>query len=140
MTWMNGEVKLQDRNAYVSLDSRFEENVPFVELPCINWFGIWARSPTPLDAYFPEDEEKSYLALERRLIEIAGETSDGWAVYCMRVLSRGIAELYFYSKDSATLAKVLTALKAEFPNYRVEHEAKNDQSWSEYFKYLKAIR
>ena len=120
------------------IDDRFAKAVPVKELPCLNWFGVWFVGSAPEDAFVPRAEEETFLAFERRLIEVAGTLSKGWAVYCLRLLSRGIAEYYLYSRDTSTLSGLVAEMKRHYPQYRLEHETKNDAGWSEYSKYLKA--
>src|SRR5258708_561406 len=102
MTWLQGDVHLQDRQAHVLVDDRFKVNTPSRELPYINWFGVWFLGPASPDRYVPEPEERSFEAFEKKLIEIARSLSGGWAVYCLRLLSKGIVEFYMYSRDAQT--------------------------------------
>lgn len=140
MTWLQANVRLQDREAHLLVDDRFGANLPKSQLAYINWFGVWFMGPTPPDRYVPESEESTFKALEQRLIQTAGAVSNGWAVYCIRLLSTGIVEFYMYSRDAQTLVGVIPELKKHYPQYRMEHEAKQDSSWSEYTKYLAAAR
>lgn len=140
MPWQQTEIQLQDRASHVLVDDRFSEMVPVAELPCLNWFGVWFVQPAPEGSYVSPVEEAAFLTLERQLIEIAGHCSNGWAVYCLRLLSRGIVEYYFYSQDRSTLEGVIPEMKRLFPQYRIEHDSKEDVSWSEYSKYLKAVQ
>jgi hypothetical protein len=138
MTWRQLEIQLQDRLVHALIDDRFAQTVPIRELPCLNWFGVWFTKPAPQDAFVAPEEEQALLALERRLIEVAGKQAHGWAVYCLRLLSRGIAEYYLYSRDASTLAGVVAEMQQHCPEYRIEHETKDDPPWFEYSKYLRA--
>jgi hypothetical protein len=139
MTWRQSQIQLQDRVAHALIDTRFAGTIPVRELPCLNWFGIWFSKPAPVDAYIAPEEEQNLTSLERHLIEIAGDVASGWAVYCLRLMSRGMAEYYLYSRDGSTLAEVAPRLRQHAPGYRIEHETKEDPDWSEYSKYLKAV-
>ena len=138
MAWRQSQIQLEDGLAHILIDDRFAKSVPVRELPCLNWIGVWLVKPPPHDTFVAPDEEPTFLSVERRLIEVAASLASGWAVYCLRLLSRGIAEYYFYSRDSATLAGIVAEMKRHAPGYRIEHEAKTDSQWSEYSKYLKA--
>lgn len=140
MPWKQAYIELQDRNVHALVDYRFSETAPIAELPCINWIGLWACEPVIGNNYIPENEQHKFKKVEMALIEIAGQQAYGWAVGCIRLLSRGIAEFYFYSKDEETLAQVVPELKKQFPEYRAEFKCKRDETWSEYFKYLSAIQ
>jgi hypothetical protein len=139
MSWHQAHVQLKDRLAHVLLDGRFAGTAPVAALPCLNWFGVWCREGTSEDEFIAVSEEAAISTLERQLIEVAGQCADGWAVYCMRVLSRGMVEYYLYSRDSSTLEDVSAEMLQYFPEYRIEHEAKDDASWFEYFKYHGAV-
>ena len=65
--------------------------------------------------------------------------SNGWAVYCIRMLSRGIVEYYMYTRYASTLAGLDAEFKRDYPQYRIEHDTKIDAEWSEYSKYLAAV-
>lgn len=137
MAWRESQIQLQGRLARVLVDNRFAQAAPARELPCLNWFGVWFTKPVPQDAFVAPEEAPHVLALERRLIEVAGKQASGWAVYCFRLLSGGIAEYYLYSRDASTLARVVPEMKRYWPEYRIEHETKDDSQWSEYSRYLK---
>lgn len=139
MAWHQNQIQLKDRLAHVLVDGRFADTAPITALPCINWFGVWCRENVSEDEFISVKEEDAMSTIERQLIEIAGKKADGWAVYCIRLMSRGLAEYYLYSKDHSTLKDVCTELHKFFPEYRIEHEAKVDASWSEYFKYHEAV-
>jgi len=132
-------MELQDRTAHVLLDMRFAESAPIAVLPCLNWFGVWFRDTPNEDEYVSASEEAIIVELERQLVQVVGRCADGWAVYCIRIMSRGLAEYYLYSKNAATLSKVVSEMNRDFPEYRIEHEAKADPNWSEYIKYRSAI-
>src|SRR5262245_50888263 len=140
MTWRQSQVQLQDRKLHMIIDDRFAKAAPVKELPCLNWFGVWFVGPTTEDVFVPPAEEQTFLALERRLIEVAGTLANGWAVYWLRLLSRGIVEYYLYSRDASTLSGVITEMKREYPKYKLEHETRDDAAWSEYSKYLRALQ
>src|SRR5687768_17951107 len=107
MAWRQSQIHLQDRVAHVLIDDRFARSVPVRELPCLNWIGVWFVKPVPDNAFLAPEEEQTFLSVERRLIEVAGALASGWAVYCLRLLSRGVAEYYLYSRDGATLAGIV---------------------------------
>lgn len=140
MVWHQNQIQLQDRVAHALVDSRFADKAPIAALPCINWFGIWCRETPAEDEYFAANESDTISMIERELIEISSDKANGWAVYCIRLISRGIAEYFLYSKEEATLREVCAELRQRYPEYRIEHEAKRDTSWSEYFKYYGAIK
>jgi hypothetical protein len=139
MAWHQNQIQLQDRLAHVLIDGRFTDAAPIAALPCINWFGVWCREVPSENEFIAANEESAMATIERQLIEISGEKANGWAVYCIRLISRGFAEYFLYSKDPSTLKDVCTELHQFFPEYRIEHEAKLDASWSEYFKYYETI-
>ena len=138
MSWIQASLQLHDRAVHAILDARFSATAPVPELPCLNWIGLWMREAVPENSYVAETKHESFLALEREMIQLAAEISNGWAVYCIRLLSRGIAEYYFYTRDVDTLSRLLPLLKHQHPEYRIERECKTDPAWSEYKKYLKA--
>src|ERR1051326_5538856 len=111
MAWRQSQIQLHDRLSHVLIDDRFAKAVPVRELPCLNWIGVWFVKPAPDDAFVAPDEEQMFVSIERRLIEVAGTLASGWAVYCLRLLSRGIAEYYLYSRDTGTLAGIVAELK-----------------------------
>lgn len=72
MTWLQSQIRLQDRLSHMLIDDRFAKAAPVKELPCLNWFGVWFVGPAAEDVSVPPAEEQTFLALERRLIEVAG--------------------------------------------------------------------
>lgn len=135
MPWGQKEIQVSNRVANLLLDSRFCDKAPIKELPQIHWFGVWCQRPAPNGRFVAADEEQTLLQLERKLIEVAGRISNGWAVYVMRIMSQGLLEFYLYARDSSTLNGVTDELKKIFPNYRIEHDSQNDSDWAEYSKY-----
>jgi len=103
MPWNQKEIQVANRVANLLLDSRFCDKAPINELPQIHWFGVWCQRAVPSDRFVADAEEHTLLHLERKLIEIAGQVSNGWAVYVMRIMSQGLLEFYLYARDSSTL-------------------------------------
>lgn len=53
-----------------------------------------------------------------------------------RIAAPGIREYYFYHADQARLSKPLSALRAIYPNYRMEFVTTDDIAWEQYGKYV----
>ncbi|HEY9103141.1 DUF695 domain-containing protein [Chitinimonas sp.] len=140
MPWLQNPIKLKDGLSHVMVDDRFAQVAPLEELGQLNWFGVWFKETPPEGALLHPDEEAAFAELERALVEMAERHANGWAVFCLRVLSYGIAEFYFYSRDAATLADVVDELRTAHPGYRIEHQSKPDESWAAYRKFLLAAK
>lgn len=139
MTWQEASIKLNDRDVYAVLDAHFSDMAPIIELPCLNWLGLWPPKPVSSEANDSKKDDSWFLEVEPHILEIASTISDGWAVYVARLVTRGVTEYYFYTKDESTLASLVPELRKHFPQHRMEHERKSDQTWSEYFKFQAAM-
>ncbi|GAB3252168.1 DUF695 domain-containing protein [Chitinimonas naiadis] len=140
MSWLQSRLTLKNGPSHIMVDSRFADTAPLEELACLNWFGVWFKQTPTEDTLLHPDEVADFAELERALIETAERHANGWAVYGVRVLSYGIAEFYFYSRDETTLADVVAELRTAHPGYRVEHQAKTDPTWAAYRKFLLALK
>ncbi len=69
-------------------------------------------------------------------MHLCGQFGRGWAVYVMRIDTRGIREYYFYCGEAATLDLALPSLRKAFPTYRIEFEETTDAAWSRYKTFL----
>ena len=139
MVWRQSNIQLQDRAAHALVDDRFASDPPTQQLPWLTWVGVWFRYETPEGRYISGEEEADFGIFEKRLIELADSLAQGWAVYCLRLLSRGIVEFYFYTRDESTLASLVDRFKLQYPEYRVEKDTFPDTEWVEYKKYLSAV-
>ncbi|WP_179958246.1 DUF695 domain-containing protein [Chitinimonas arctica] len=136
MAWLTSIRQHADRITHVLIDDRFAGNPPAEALPCLNWFAIWFAETPPANALIAAQEEAAFEQVQRSLVDLAQQHADGWAVYGLRVMSYGIAEYYFYSRDESTLAGVQVELERAHPGYRIEHASKVDASWAVYKKFL----
>ena len=135
MPWSNRTTQIDNRPAQVLIDDRFRTSAPIRELPRLAWFGVYCRQD-PGGAFWHPDESATLDAIEQDLIRLCGEFGCGWAVYVMRVATRGIREYYVYLGDGAALAQALPGLRKAYPTYRIEFEETADAEWRRYRTFL----
>jgi hypothetical protein len=135
MPWSHRTTHIQGRPAGVLLDDRFRAALPVRELPRLAWFGVYCRHE-PGGGFWNPDETASLDSIEQDLIGLCSRFGDGWAVYVMRIDTRGIREYYFYCGGSAALAQALQSLRAAHPDYRIEFDETTDADWSRYRTFL----
>ena len=135
MPWSHRITEIDSRPAQVLIDDRFRASLPVRELPRLGWFGVYCRHD-PGSSYWHPDETESLDTIERDLIRLCEQYGRGWAVYVMRIDTRGIREYYFYCGGSAALAQALQDLRAAHPDYRLELEETTDAEWSRYQTFL----
>jgi hypothetical protein len=75
-------------------------------------------------------------ASSRRRSRSAREEQWRSVVYVIRIATPDIPDYYLYHADQAELSKAFSALKATYPNRRVEFEATDDIAWEQYGKYV----
>ena len=105
MTWRNYQTVLEDRPALVLFDDKFGKQHP-ADVDCLAWFGVYARMD-PGTSYWNPEENAELDAIESSLLRLCDRVSQGEAIYCRRVDTRGIREYYLYCPERAVLAAVL---------------------------------
>lgn len=135
MPWSHRTTEIESRPAGVLIDDRFRGSLPVRELPRLAWFGVYCRHDAGSRFWHP-DETESLDTIECDLIRLCEQFSQGWAVYVMRIDTRGIREYYFYCGGSAALAQALLSLRTTHPDYRIEFEETADAEWSRYRTFL----
>ena len=83
-------------------------------------------------------EKKALDAVEEDLVRLCGQAGHGWAVYVLRIATRGLREYYVYIGETVDFAQVLPGLRAQHPDYRIEYEEMEDASWRRYKRCLRA--
>jgi hypothetical protein len=131
MSWSQHTTQIEGRPAGVLIDERFRVLLPVRELPRLAWFGVHCRRD-PGSAFWHPDETASLDAIEGDLIRLCGQFGRGWAVYVIRIDTRGIREYYFYCGGSAALVQALPRLQAAHPDYRIDFEETTDEEWRRY--------
>jgi hypothetical protein len=119
----------------VPIDDRFHGSLPVRELPRLAWFGVYCRQD-PGGGFWHPGETESLDTIEQDLIRLCEQFGRGWAVYVMRIDTRGIREYYLYCGARAALAQALPSLRAAHPDYRIEFEETTDAEWSRYRTFL----
>ncbi|MBE7467365.1 MAG: DUF695 domain-containing protein [Planctomycetes bacterium] len=135
MSWSHRTTQIESRPAGVLIDDRFRGSLPVRELPRLAWFGVYCRHD-PGGGFWHPDETPALDAIEQDLIRLCEQFGRGWAVYVMRIDTRGIREYYLYCGGSAALAQALPSLRAAHPDYRIEFEETADPEWSRYRTFL----
>lgn len=136
MTWQLFDAEILGNQAQVLLDDQFITDNPGEDLPNIAWFGVWCSKDT--EGHFWNPEETDTLnQIEQELLDLAGQSGNGWAVYVRRVISAGKREYFFYFGGDAALSDVLPQLQSQHPEYRIEYDVKPDPAWTYYFSWLK---
>jgi Family of unknown function (DUF695) len=135
MAWLHRTTEIQNRSAQVLIDDRFQDSAPMRELPRLIWVGVYCRNE-PGASFWHPDETAALDAVEDDLIRQCEQFGGGWAVYVMRIDTRGIREHYFYAGDAADLPAAVTALQAAHPEYRIEVDQKVDPEWDRYQTFL----
>jgi hypothetical protein len=135
MAWSHRTTEIGSRPAQVLIDDRFRDDAPVRELPRLIWFGVYCRNE-PGASFWHPDETGALDFIEDDLIRLCEQFGRGWAVYVMRIDTRGIREYYFYSGDATELPAAVTPLKAEHPEYRIEVDQKLDPAWERYRTFL----
>lgn len=135
MPWKHRLTQIDKRPAQVLVDDRFRSAAPVSQLPRLGWFGVYCRHDAGNGFWHP-DEAASLDAIERDLIRLCGQLGNGWAVYVMRIDTRGIREYYFYFGGSAALGQVPASLRGAHPDYRIDFEETTDAEWSRYKTFL----
>jgi hypothetical protein len=139
MTWKNGSASIDGRAALVLIDDRFGAAAPVKELHHLVWVGVWCALP-PGEHYWAPEETPVLDRIEDNLLKIVSDVGRGWAVYVMRICTRGIREYYFYVGEQVDLHRLATLVSASYPPYRIETSSKEDPGWAWYLKHLEAIR
>lgn len=135
MPWSNRPIQIDGRPAQILIDDRFRLTAPIRELPRLACFGVFCRQD-PRNGFWHPDETASLDAIERDLIQLCGTFGRGWAVYIMRIDTRGVREYYLYSGNNSALAQVLPNMKAAHPDYRIEFKETEDAVWNRYKTFL----
>jgi hypothetical protein len=135
MSWSQRTTEIENRPAQILIDERFRSSAPVGELSRLCWFGVYCRRD-PGGSFWHPDETSSLDEVERDLIRLCEQFGRGWAVYFMRVDTRGIREYYIYAGTSAGIEAVLPSLKAAHPDYRIEFAETPDASWTRYQTFL----
>jgi hypothetical protein len=138
MTWTYHITEIDGRQAQVLIDDRFQEPHVPSELSRVAWFRVHAQRD-PGAGFWRLDETESLEAIERDLIELCQLLGKGWAVYVLRIDTRGIREYFIYFGDGAELSSVLPKLEAAHPGYKIEYEETADPSWERYLSLLKRV-
>ena len=135
MSWSHRIVMIGGHPAGVLMDDRFRGSLPVLELPILSRFRVHClRDAGP--GFWHTDETARLEAIEKELLRLCGRFGDGWAVYVLRIDTRGMREYLFYSGGSAALDRVLSHLQAAHADYRVEFEETGDAEWRHYRAFL----
>ncbi|MCG3160691.1 MAG: hypothetical protein JMDDDDMK_01760 [Acidobacteria bacterium] len=134
MAWKNYECEISSKPAFIMLDDRFLHLAPVFELPQLSWFGVYCRLPPEGNLWHP-DEADSLDRIEKDFIALVRAFGHGWAVYVMQIVTPGIREYYLYNSIEAEPRKAYVALKANYPDYRIEFETISDPGWDQYKRY-----
>jgi hypothetical protein len=135
MPWTHRQTQIDKRPAQVLIDDQFRSEAPISQLPRLACFGIYCRQDAGGGFWHP-DETASLDDIERKLIMLCKMRGRGWAVYVMRIDTRGIREYYFYFGGKAALGQVPEVLRVMHPDYRIDYEEKTDAEWSRYKTFL----
>ena len=135
MPWSHRTVQIANRPAGVLIDDRFRDSLPIGELPRLARFGVSCRFD-PGGGFWHPEETAQLDAIETDLIRLCGEHGRGWAVYVMRIDTRGLREYYFYNGEGAALDRALPSLQALHPDYRIEFDQGADAEWQRYGTFL----
>jgi hypothetical protein len=136
MAWQLYDTEIMGNESQVLLDDSFVGDLPAGQLPNLAWLGLWCPKK-PEGQYWHPDETDMPDRIENDLLELVGQHGNGWAVYTRRLASAGLREYFFYFGGDAELDKVAPALKAKYPEYRIELEAKPDPRWELYLSWIK---
>jgi hypothetical protein len=104
-------------------------------LPYLSWISVFCNQAAGDGLWNPEETD-SLERIEDDLIRLAQIFGRGWAVYVLRIATPGIREYYLYEADQAELIKAFLALKAKYPDYRMEFETITDSKWEQYQRYV----
>jgi hypothetical protein len=132
-------MEINDRRAGVLIDDRFGTEAPVKDLPQLAWFGVYCQKE-PGGGFWHPDETAGLDAIEGDFIRLCDEFGRGWAVYLMRIDTRGIREYYLYAGGDSELGQVLPKLQAAHPGYRIEFEESPDPEWEHYKDLLSEAR
>jgi hypothetical protein len=136
VAWTQRTTQIDNRPAHVLIDERFRASSPIPELTRLVWFGIYCRQD-PGSGFWHPDETASLDVVERDLISLCEKLGNGWAVYVMRIATRGIREYYIYCGAGAVeIDQVLPRLRHAYPDYRIEFEETVDAQWTRYGTFL----
>lgn len=86
----------------------------------------------PGGAFWDPDESAKLDAIEDDMLRLCERFGLGWAVYVLRIDTRGVREHFFYFGGTGELAEVLPSLRAAHPQYRIDYEEFSDESWRRY--------
>jgi hypothetical protein len=138
MAWTNYLARIDGRPAYILVDGRFrEDRTSRAKLPRLAWFGVYAQRD-PGTAFWHPDETDNLDAIESDLIRLCELFGHGWAVYVLRIDTRGVREYFIYFGGTAQLAAVPPSLQAAHPGYRIEYEETADPLWNRYVSCLQS--
>ncbi len=116
-------------------DSSYRGRVPVKELPFLLWFGVCCKNP-PQGALWDPNETESLDKLEDDLLATVERWKPGWAAYPLRIATPGLREYYIYVNDETSLQSIIDEVRAQYPNYRIEADAKLDKSWETYSTFV----
>ena len=131
MTWSHRLTEFDGRPAQILIDDCFRSSAPVRELPRLAWFGVYGRLD-PGCAFWDPDESAKLDAIEDDMLRLCEQFGRGWAVYVLRIDTRGVRENFLYFGGTGELAEVLPSLRAAHPEYRIEYEEFSDESWRRY--------
>ena len=138
MAWKQYQCEISGKAALVLVDDRFAQDSPVKGLPLLSWVGIYCNRP-PGGAFWDPEETVDLNRMEDELVKLSDAFGYGWAVYLLRIATPGVREYFIYHADQAELSKAFSALKATYPNYRVEFETTTDMAWEQYGRYVSAV-
>jgi hypothetical protein len=138
MPWHHIETELDGRPAQLLLDDRFRDSAPVRELPGLAWFCVHCRNPPDI-GYWDDAESETLEKIEDDLIELCSRFGKGWAVYVLRIATRGLREYFVYYGGDAELPSVASSLTRAHPSYCIDFETRPDSSWQRYTSMLSAL-
>lgn len=135
MAWKTYNCEIMGRPAFVLIDQRFQATCPIPELSQVLWIGVYCDQPAD-GAFSPSAETVALDEIEADLLKLGQAFGYGWLVYVLRIDTPGVREYYFYYGKQAAPDKMISALIALHPKYRIESGTKGDDAWAEYGKYV----
>ena len=135
MSWKHYTCEISGRRALVLVDDRFAQQSPIKQMPRLSWVGVYCNQPTG-GAFWNPDETELLDRLEDDLIKLSEKFGRGWIVYLLRIATSGVREYYLYHDDQAGVSDTLKNLRTLYPNYRIDFETTNDETWEQYCRFV----
>lgn len=131
-SWIHFTCEIESKPALVLLNVGIRPLAPDSKRQTLLWMGVYCRQ-IPDGAFWNESETETLDRVEDRLIGAVG--SDLSAQYAVRLATPGIREYFFYAGSNDGLLEATEAVKAAFPDYRVECDSRIDEGWDRYLSF-----